>query len=186
MYAPSEVLGTVIATQDQHGGVLYVADSKVMVYTEVQTDADGDATVSFRVRSTLVSGTDGSLLWADTSAMQTPATPSPAHSHAVVTTVFQQTGALARLQLWDVDAPYVHTLMTEVLVDAVVVDSVNTTIGVRKVHLDVGSGLYLNDRHVKVKGMCNHQDFAGVGVAVPDRINQYRVKQLKSLGANAW
>ena len=67
---------------------------------------------------------------------------------------------------------------------AVVVDSVRTTFGVRKVRLDVDHGLYLNDRHIKAKGMCNHQDFAGVGVAVPDAISRYRVSRLKGLGAN--
>ena len=38
---------------------------------------------------------------------------------------------------------------------------------------------------VKIKGTCNHQDHAGVGAAIPDRIQEYRLKLLKWLGSNA-
>lgn len=34
--------------------------------------------------------------------------------------------------------------------------------------------------------MCNHQDFAGVGVAVPDSMQAYRVNKMKEMGANSW
>jgi beta-galactosidase len=34
--------------------------------------------------------------------------------------------------------------------------------------------------------MANHQDFAGVGVAVPDSLQIFRVSKLKEMGANAW
>ena len=31
----------------------------------------------------------------------------------------------------------------------------------------------MNDVPVKIKGVANHQDFAGVGVAVPDKLQVY-------------
>jgi hypothetical protein len=31
----------------------------------------------------------------------------------------------------------------------------------------------VNDVPVKIKGVANHQDFAGVGVAVPDKLQVY-------------
>jgi len=34
--------------------------------------------------------------------------------------------------------------------------------------------------------MCNHQDFAGTGTAVPDRVNEFRVQKLIEMGGNAW
>jgi len=51
---------------------------------------------------------------------------------------------------------------------------------------DANTGFYLNDRNVKVKGFCNHQDFAGCGTAMPDRVNRFRVQKLQEMGANAW
>ena len=38
---------------------------------------------------------------------------------------------------------------------------------------------------MKINGANLHTDFAGVGVALPDRINAYRLEKLKAMGANA-
>jgi len=35
------------------------------------------------------------------------------------------------------------------------------------------------------QGLCVHQDHAGVGVAIPDELNVWRLAQLKKMGANA-
>ena len=39
---------------------------------------------------------------------------------------------------------------------------------------------------VPIQGVSNHQDFAGTGTAVPDRVNAFRVKGLRDIGVNAW
>src|SRR5262249_51392472 len=52
-------------------------------------------------------------------------------------------------------------------------------------HFDAARGFFLNGEHVKIQGVCIHQDHAGVGVAVPDAIWAYRLRRLKELGANA-
>ena len=35
-------------------------------------------------------------------------------------------------------------------------------------------------------GVANHQDFAGVGVAVPDALQRFRVRKMQQMGANGW
>ena len=45
-------------------------------------------------------------------------------------------------------------------------------------------GFLLNGKQVKIKGTCNHQDHAGVGEAIPDRIQAYRLERLKWMGSN--
>ena len=45
-----------------------------------------------------------------------------------------------------------------------------------------GSSFLLNGKPLKIKGTCNHQDFAGVGVALPDRIHAYKIEKLKAMG----
>ena len=77
-------------------------------------------------------------------------------------------------------------MQTEVLINSVVVDMVNTTIGVRKINFDANQGFLLNDIQTKILGACNHQDFAGVGVAVPDALQPFRVAKMKSTGINGW
>src|SRR5207302_5256728 len=44
--------------------------------------------------------------------------------------------------------------------------------------------LLLNGKPVKVKGTCNHQDHAGLGVALPDAVQRYRIRKLKEMGSN--
>ena len=55
----------------------------------------------------------------------------------------------------------------------------------RTIRFDPNRGFFLNGQPVKIKGTCNHQDFAGVGVALPDRLYEFRVQKLKEMGANA-
>jgi beta-galactosidase len=38
-------------------------------------------------------------------------------------------------------------------------DDVVTTIGIREVYFDPDMGLFLNERPLKIHGVCNHQDF---------------------------
>src|SRR5207245_9296961 len=48
------------------------------------------------------------------------------------------------------------------------------------------NGLLSNEKPVTIKGTCNHQEFAGVGIALPDQIHFFRVEKLKEMGSNAY
>ncbi|MBQ9735616.1 MAG: DUF4982 domain-containing protein [Clostridia bacterium] len=87
---------------------------------------------------------------------------------------------------WDVDNPKLYTLKVELLKDGEVVDEESVRIGFRTFFVDAARGFFLNDRPVKIKGTCNHQDHAGVGVALPDSVQYYRIKRLKEMGSNAY
>jgi beta-galactosidase len=88
--------------------------------------------------------------------------------------------------LWSLETPNLYSLQTLLEVYGVEVDRVETKFGVRTVRFDPDKGFFLNGRSVKIKGFCNHQDFAGIGIAVPDNLEYWRVKKMMSLGANAW
>ena len=51
---------------------------------------------------------------------------------------------------------------------------------------DAEKGFLLNGEPYELKGTCNHQDHAGVGAAVPDRVQYFRVARLKEMGGNAY
>jgi beta-galactosidase len=93
---------------------------------------------------------------------------------------------VAAPQLWSVDAPTLYTVRTTVLCNDQPVDSVDTSCGFRTIRFDVRKGFFLNDQPLKLQGTCNHQDHAGVGVAVPDSIWDFRVRKLKEMGSNAY
>ena len=85
---------------------------------------------------------------------------------------------------WSLDNPYLYTVQTTVEVGGRVTDRTGTPFGVRTFRFD-GNGFFLNGEPVKINGANLHTDFAGVGVALPDRINAYRLEKLKEMGANA-
>ena len=46
---------------------------------------------------------------------------------------------------------------------------------------DKDKGFFLNNKHLKLKGMCLHQDAGCLGTAVPDRAYERRLLILKDL-----
>ncbi|MGA2683412.1 MAG: beta-galactosidase GalA [Verrucomicrobiota bacterium] len=87
--------------------------------------------------------------------------------------------------LWSPESPKLYRLVATVSVDGKVVDQVATPFGVRTVAFDPTNGFLLNGRHYEIYGTCNHQDHAGVGAAIPDALQAFRVKKLKEFGCNA-
>ena len=87
--------------------------------------------------------------------------------------------------LWTLENPVLYKVKTVVYEDDKVVDHSITSCGFRTIQFRADSGFFLNDKWVKIKGTCNHQDHAGVGTAVPDAIWDFRLKKLKEMGVNA-
>jgi beta-galactosidase len=87
--------------------------------------------------------------------------------------------------LWSPESPKLYKLVTTVSVAGKIVDQKETVFGLRTVAFDPTNGFLLNGRHYEIYGTCNHQDHAGVGAAIPDALQEFRVKQLKEFGCNA-
>lgn len=89
-------------------------------------------------------------------------------------------------KLWNTDTPYLYKVRTEVFQDGKQVDTYTTTIGIRDIKFDANRGFLLNGKPLKLKGMNMHQDHAGVGSALPDALQAFRLKRLKEFGCNAY
>lgn len=90
------------------------------------------------------------------------------------------------ITLWDLNTPYLYNLVTTVWSNGKQTDRYQTPFGFRTMRFDAKQGFFLNEKHVKLKGTNNHQDHAGVGSAMPDALQYYRIQQLKSFGSNAY
>lgn len=88
-------------------------------------------------------------------------------------------------QIWSLESPNLYRAITTVEVDGRIADQDAVTFGIRTLRFDADKGFFLNGKSVKIKGTCNHQDHAGVGEAIPDRIQSYRLERLKWMGSNA-
>lgn len=91
---------------------------------------------------------------------------------------------LNKPQLWSIDSPYLYTLRTILYDNGKQIDCVDTKVGIRELRFSADEGFFLNGKHVKIKGFCMHQDHAGVGTAIPDELQVWRINQLKKIGAN--
>ena len=87
--------------------------------------------------------------------------------------------------LWDIDNPVLYKLITTVLKDGKEIDRSVTTTGFRTYKFDSDKGFALNDKWMKVKGVCIHHDAGVLGSAVPREVWKRRILTLKSLGCNA-
>jgi|GEM_PF-176742 len=100
--------------------------------------------------------------------------------------VLSQQGRLDKPALWSLEKPNLYRLVSSLRLNGRVLDQVTTTFGVRSIRFDADQGFFLNGKGVKIQGTCNHQDFAGIGTALPDRIFTYRLEKLKNMGSNAY
>jgi beta-galactosidase len=87
--------------------------------------------------------------------------------------------------LWSVETPALYQLRSSVVEGDQQVDEEFTNIGIRKIAYDVQKGFFLNDKHVKMNGVCLHHDGGCVGSAVPVRVWERRLAKLKEMGCNA-
>ncbi|RYY57966.1 MAG: glycoside hydrolase family 2 protein [Chitinophagaceae bacterium] len=94
--------------------------------------------------------------------------------------------SVKQVRLWDLDQPYLYNLVTTLESGGKELDHYETPFGFRTVRFDARQGFFLNEKNIKLKGTNNHQDHAGVGAAIPDELQYYRIRALKAFGSNAY
>jgi beta-galactosidase len=156
-------------------GVVTSSDpATVFVSTEVTNESD--AAVSGRCHVALIDASGKTVA----TAVSEPASIAADDGHT-----FAMKAVVARPALWSCEEPNLYRTVTTLEVDGKGIDQDAATFGIRTLNFDAAKGFFLNGKHVKIKGTCNHQDHAGVGEAIPDRIQAYRLERLKWMGSNA-
>src|SRR3984885_3657997 len=98
---------------------------------------------------------------------------------------YTQEIVLKRPALWSLEERNLYRLVTEIETNGQIVDRYETPFGIRTVTFDAQKGFFLNGKSVKLKGTCNHQDHAGIGAALPDAVQYYRIRKLQEMGCNS-
>jgi beta-galactosidase len=98
----------------------------------------------------------------------------------------EQSAEVRGPELWSPETPALYTLVTTLSVGGKPVDRVSTAFGIRTVGFDANLGYILNGHPYTLKGTCNHQDHAGLGSALPDAVQYFRIARLKEMGSNAY
>ncbi|MFM2358937.1 MAG: hypothetical protein RLY16_930, partial [Bacteroidota bacterium] len=88
--------------------------------------------------------------------------------------------------LWNLQDPYLYRVTTTLKTNQQIAHQQTTRIGIRTIRFDANEGVFLNGQYLKIQGTNNHQDHAGVGSALPDNLQFYRIRLLKNMGVNAY
>ena len=89
-------------------------------------------------------------------------------------------------QLWSLENPYLYKVVSVIKSGNQIIHQTKTRFGIKTVKFDAKEGFFLNGKSIKIQGTNNHQDHAGVGSALPDYLQYYRIKLLKEMGSNAY
>lgn len=92
----------------------------------------------------------------------------------------KKTFVLPEPKLWSPEEPVLYEAIFQLETD-----ECRKNFGIRTFSYDT-QGFYLNGESYELRGVCEHQDFAGVGVALNQDLVDYKVKTMKEMGVNAW
>ena len=165
-----------LATDGVYAHPVRQEDGTWLLPVEATVNNAGKQDAPFELETTLIDP-DGHAV----ASARSTATAAPLEDAVVKTSLRVQSP-----RLWSVDDPTLYRVETNVKHAGKIVDATTTSCGFRTVRFDAGKGFFLNDQPLKIKGVCNHQDHAGVGVAVPDALWDFRLRKLKEMGANAY
>jgi beta-galactosidase len=145
------------------------------IATEVENQSDRD--VNCRIRSVVVDSNGKEVA---------VALARPVSIAAWGRYTFKQQTFVAQPKLWSLETPHLYRLITTIEAGTEALDRIETKFGVRTIKFDPNTGFLLNGESIKIQGTCNHQDHAGLGTALPDRMQSYRIEKLKEMGVNAY
>lgn len=88
--------------------------------------------------------------------------------------------------LWSPENPYLYEVVTTITdkKTKVVLDEIVNPLGFRWFEFDANTGFSMNGKHYKLMGTNRHQDYLGLGNAVPDALAIADVEHLKAMGGN--
>jgi len=154
---------------------IQAGNAAVKIRTEVANDANEQHNV--RVISTILDPSGKSVAKTITTGIGVSGNEQQ---------TFEQQVSVANPELWSLEERSLYTLLTKIEGNGVIVDQYETRFGIRSLRFDANQGFFLNGKPVKIKGTCNHQDHAGLGVALPDAAQAFRVRTLQEMGCNAY
>ncbi|WP_182952891.1 glycoside hydrolase family 2 TIM barrel-domain containing protein [Pedobacter gandavensis] len=101
-------------------------------------------------------------------------------------TILMDLPRIIKPELWSPDSPVLYRAVSSILDarDSKILDEVTNPIGFRWFKFDAEKGFFLNGSAMKLMGASRHQDYEGLGNAVPDALQIRDIELLKEMGGN--
>lgn len=88
-------------------------------------------------------------------------------------------------RLWDLHNPKRYRMVTQLLQNGQAIDTQEDFFGFRSILFTPNEGFFLNGRHVRIQGCCEHHDLGALGAAVNKAAIARKFRILKTMGVNA-
>lgn len=88
-------------------------------------------------------------------------------------------------KIWDVEAPHCYQLEVALEGEGRIFHSLSQTVGFRSCHFSPKEGFFLNEKRLKLQGVCEHHDLGCLGAAFHQQAARRRMELLKEMGVNA-
>lgn len=98
---------------------------------------------------------------------------------------FEQNILVDSPKLWSPETPYLYNAVSKIYVDNNQVDEYTTRFGIRHIEIIADKGFYLNGKHRKFQGVCNHHDLGPLGAAINTAALRRQLTMLKDMGCDA-
>jgi beta-galactosidase len=167
--------GTIISTPEVSS-----SNAEINLGITIDNDSASDAktTVSIRVFELDADDRKGDNAVANVD-------PFPVSVFAGKSTTTAARTSIPNPRLWDTRTPNRYMAVVNIERDGRLLDSCETSFGIRSLKFDPAKGFLLNDQHVRLNGVCDHQDLGALGTALNYRALQRQLETLKEMGCNA-
>ena len=92
---------------------------------------------------------------------------------------------LTNINPWGIGEPNLYKIVCTLSENGTAIQTETITTGFRTTRFDTNEGFFLNDVHIKLKGVCQHHDLGALGSAVNRSAIKRQLTILKSMGVNA-
>lgn len=87
-------------------------------------------------------------------------------------------------KLWSPETPSIYEMEMDLIVGGEKVDALSERFGIRQFEFDENLGFILNGERIHLRGVNRHQDFPGLGNALPRRLNRLDAGLISDMGGN--
>ncbi|MGI9036619.1 MAG: glycoside hydrolase family 2 TIM barrel-domain containing protein [Pyrinomonadaceae bacterium] len=176
-----------IATDDVHLKVTDFASSGVQITTPNVSDASATVNIRGSVENSSANVRKIEIVNSviDADGKEIISTSSTLEIQPKTEANFEQTAKqINNPKLWSPDNPYLYRIETVVKENGKTLDDISNPLGFRWYKFDAEKGFFLNGKHLNLRGANRHQDYAGMGNAVPDSIHIRDMELIKNAGFN--
>ena len=92
---------------------------------------------------------------------------------------------LTNIKPWGINEPNLYKIVCTLSENGTAIQTETITTGFRTTRFDTNEGFFLNDVHIKLKGVCQHHDLGALGSAVNRSAIKRQLTILNSMGVNA-